>query len=133
MKTKVTNLILAAAACTNGDNNAAVDNNAPVAARITAGMADGVKDITPCQLSATPTGFHGSYDAIILPDNYDDNALKVDFTLGNGETYIWNVAKIEFAPGHEYIYKVTITRTGVTAEGTIAPWQEEPKGEVKAE
>lgn len=91
-----------------------------------------VKDITPRQLATPTDGFHGTYDAIILPGTYADNKLTVDFTLA-GETYTWNVDGITFNPGHEYIYKVTITRTGVKAEGTIAPWQTIEKGGVTAE
>ncbi len=59
MKTKVTTLILAAAAllaaaaCTNDDNDVAVDNNAPVAARITAGMADAAA-ATPAAKAGQP-------------------------------------------------------------------------------
>lgn len=59
MKTKATTLILAAAAllaaaaCTNDDNDVAVDNNAPVAARITAGMADAAA-ATPAAKAGQP-------------------------------------------------------------------------------
>lgn len=78
-------------------------------------------DIAPRKLTAAPAGFHGTYDAIILPGSYADGVLKVEFTL-NGEPFIWDVEAVEFKPGHEYIYKVRITRTGVTATGTIASW-----------
>lgn len=94
------------------------------------GTPSEVKDITPRQLSAD--GFHGTYDAIILPGTYAGGVLTVDFTI-NGETYVWKVEAIEFEPGHEYIYKVRITRSGVTATGTITGWQTENKGDVTAE
>lgn len=97
-----------------------------------AGTPAEVKDITPRKLATPTDGFHGTYDAIVLPAPYDAGDLTVDFKLG-GETFTWNVDGITFKPGHEYIYKVKITRTGVTAEGTIAPWTQEDKGPVTAE
>ena len=90
-------------------------------------------DIAPRKLNAAPAGFHGTYDAIILPGSYADGVLKVEFTL-NGEPFIWDVGAITFEPGHEYIYKVKITRTGVTATGTIESWKPvEKNDEVTAE
>lgn len=90
-----------------------------------------IADIAPRRLSAT-AGYHGTYDAVILPGAYADNALKVEFTI-DGETFVWDVEAVEFEPGHEYIYKVKITRTGVTATGTITPWTPVDKDEVTAE
>lgn len=87
-------------------------------------------DIAPRKL-ATAT-FHGTYDAIILPGAYVADALTVEFTL-NGEPFVWNVEAMEFKPGHEYIYKVRITRTGVSATGTITQWSSVEKDEVTAE
>ena len=90
-------------------------------------------DIAPRKLAVAPAGFHGTYDAIILPGSYNNGVLTVEFTL-NGEPFIWDVEAIEFEPGHEYIYKVRITRSGVTATGTITPWTPvENKDEVTAE
>lgn len=91
-----------------------------------------VADIAPRRLSDATVGYHGTYDAIILPAAYADNALKVEFTI-NGETFVWDVEAVEFKPGHEYIYKVKITRTGVTATGTITPWTPVDKDEVTAD
>lgn len=79
-------------------------------------------EIAPRKLLDANAGFHGTYDAIILPGSYADGVLKVEFTL-NGEPFIWDVEAVEFKPGHEYIYKVRITRTGVTATGTITDWK----------
>lgn len=46
---------------------------------------------------------------------------------------IGSKATMEFKPGHEYIYKVKITRTGVSATGTITQWSSVEKDEVTAE
>lgn len=78
-------------------------------------------DITARKLSIAPADYDGAYDAIILPAEYGDGVLSVDFEI-NGETFTWNVGAITFEPGNEYIYKVKITRTGVTAEGSITSW-----------
>lgn len=90
-------------------------------------------DISPRKLAITPTGYHGTYDAIILPGLYETGKLTVDFDI-NGEIFTWDVGRIEFNPGHEYIYKVKIIRTGVTSTGTITAWAPvEIQDEVTAE
>lgn len=77
--------------------------------------------ITARRPAATTAGSDDTFDAIILPATYPADALQVDFNL-SGETFTWDVKAVTFQPGHEYIYEVIITRTGVTATGTIAPW-----------
>lgn len=97
------------------------------------GAASGTPaDIAPRKLSAAPAGFHGAYDAIVLPAAYAAGNLAVDFTI-YGEDFTWNVDPVTFLPGYEYIYEVTITRTKVTATGTIKPWNPVNKGPVTAE
>lgn len=78
-------------------------------------------DITARKLSDVPAGFHGACDAIILPGAYADGVLTVDFTI-NGETYTWKVGEIKFESGSNHVYEVLITRTEVTATGTITDW-----------
>lgn len=94
---------------------------------------DNKQDITPRKL-ATPTyGFAATYDAIILPGSYAANKLSVTFEI-SGEPFIWKIVEaIEFEPGKEYIYEVIIKRTGVSATGTITPWDTVDKGQVNAE
>ena len=73
--------------------------------------------------ATTPTaGALATFDAIIIPANYAANQLTVTFTISD-ETYTWDVDPIEFESGKEYIYQVILTRTGVTATGTIIPWE----------
>lgn len=79
-------------------------------------------DITPRKLATPTDGFDATYDAIILPGNYGPGNLSVTFKI-NGEDFIWQVGAIEFESGKEYIYKVIIKRTGVSATGTITPWK----------
>ena len=73
--------------------------------------------------AATATGYLASYDAIIVPDSYTAaDAVAVVFTTASGDSYVWNVGAMTFAPGNDYIFTVTLTRTGVQVEGTIIPW-----------
>lgn len=81
---------------------------------------DNKQDITPRKLAPTD-GFAATYDAVILPGSYGANELSVTFEI-SGEDFIWQVDAIEFEPGKEYIYEVIIRRTGVSATGTITPW-----------
>jgi hypothetical protein len=88
--------------------------------------------ITP-RVITTASGFNASYDAIILPYVYSSNGdVTVDFTVG-GETFTWEVDATTFAPGNEYTYAVTLTRTGVAVTGTINPWMPNDRGGVTAE
>ena len=88
--------------------------------------------ITPRKLAAPVATYAATYDAIILPATYAADVVSVDFGIGN-ETFTWDVKATTFKPGTEYIYEVTIRRTGVTAEGTITPWEPINKGGVIAE
>lgn len=82
--------------------------------------------ITPRKI-ATEATFDASYDAIIMPGTYGADDVKVTFTV-NGETFTWKVPATTFAPGTEYIYEITVTRTGVKFTGTIRPWNQVPGG-----
>lgn len=77
--------------------------------------------ITPRKLAIPNYSFDATYDAIILPGSYTTNELSVRFEI-SGEPFIWKVGAIEFESGKEYIYEVTIKRTGVSASGTIKAW-----------
>ena len=88
--------------------------------------------ITPRKLAAPVATYAATYDAIILPATYAADVVSVDFGIGN-ETFTWDAKATTFKPGTEYIYEVTIRRTGVTAEGTITPWEPINKGGVIAE
>ncbi len=93
--------------------------------------ADTDTDITPRTVTA------GSiYDAIIMPGDYAAGAVKVVFTVG-GEAFTWTLTgpQAAFAAGNEYTYAVKLSRTGVTASGTITAWNTEnnDRGGVTAE
>lgn len=72
------------------------------------------------------------YDAIIMPGSYAAGMITVEFTTGT-ETFTWNVGAETFDGGNEYIYAVTLTRTGVKFTGTIKPWTTIDRGTGTAE
>ena len=83
--------------------------------------ANTIADITPRTVTA------GSiYDAIIMPGDYAAGAVKVVFTVA-GENFTWTLtaSQAAFDAGNEYTYAVKLSRTGVTATGTITAWNTE--------
>ena len=82
--------------------------------------------------AATATGYAGTYDAIIVPDTSAAGTVTGEFYV-NHETYVWKMDATTFASGNDYVYDVLITRTGVTATGSITPWTTETQGPVYAE
>lgn len=98
----------------------------------TLGTPDTQADITPNKLTRPVAAYDATYDAIILPGIYDTGDVSVEFNIG-GDTFTWSVEGIEFLPGTEYIYEVTILRTGILVEGTITEWNPVKKDPVTAE
>lgn len=92
------------------------------------------EDITPNKLPA-PTDavkYAATYNAIILPCTYPAATVTVQFVIAT-ETFTWDVGAMTFEAGKEYIYEVTITRTGIQVQGTIVNWDPVDKGGVTAE
>lgn len=67
-----------------------------------------------------------SAEAIVFPsENY--NNMTFTFTVsGHAEPYIWNLkdsqSASKFEEGKEYIYNITINRTGINVTASIMPW-----------
>lgn len=97
----------------------------------TIGMATTVTDIV-ARKSTTTSGYKGTFDAIIVPAKYAAKSVTVEFYV-NSEIYTWIMDATEFDSGNDYAYDVIITRTGVTATGTIIPWDIITEGTVWAE
>lgn len=87
---------------------------------------------TPAPITPRTITDGSQYDAIIMPGSYPDGAVTVSFTVGD-ETFTWDAGAIVFEGGNESVYEVTITRTGVSATGTIKPWETVNKGGVTAD
>ena len=89
----------------------------------TLGTAGTEANITPRKLAQVPQGgaYSVSYDAIIMPGSYAAGKVQVVFTIGTDD-FTWTADAVEFLGGNEYIYDVTITRTGVTMTGNIQAW-----------
>ncbi|MDL2248039.1 fimbrillin family protein [Bacteroides sp. OttesenSCG-928-J23] len=100
----------------------------------TLGTAGTVTNITPRKLNTVSQGanYAVAYDAIIMPGTYAANDVSVVFTIGSDE-FTWESDAVTFTGGNEYIYDVTITRTGVSMTGTILAWTTITKGSVTAD
>lgn len=109
---------------------------------------DGMKTTTTMDLSDGTVGAASSvatidprmvvegqkYEAVIVPSAYGTDELEVIFTLGERqEEFIWTPDATTFESGKEYKYQVILSRTGVTATGTIKPWTTVDRGEVTAD
>lgn len=95
--------------------------------------------ITPVDITPRMIPNSDSYDAIIMPAAATAalGDFSVDFIINpttNPETFTWKMpAGTNFVGGNEYTYDVTLSRTGVTATGTINAWTGNPRPPVTAE
>ena len=95
------------------------------------GTATTVTDIV-ARKAQTTSGYDGTFDAIVVPAKYAAKSVTVEFYV-NSEVYTWIMDATEFDSGNDYAYDVVITRTGVTATGTIIPWDIITEGTVWAQ
>lgn len=118
-----------------------------------ADMAVTIKDIYIYALVETKTGYTGvddnnpaigniiprtwdtpaddcfaTYDALIPPATYTDGKVTVEFKIGS-DVYTWRIPAVTFESGQNYIYPLTIRKTGIDA-GTpiITDWQTNDNG-----
>lgn len=79
---------------------------------------------TPADITPQTVTDGGQYEAIILPRKVAAQGdVTVEFALSNNETFVWKPeAGKEFESGKIHEWTITLTRTGVTATGTIKPW-----------
>jgi hypothetical protein len=86
------------------------------------GAGSAPADIVP-KTTTVPTALvNGVFEAILLPEA--TGSAKVEFTLPDGNVYIWDLAAAiaAFQKGSKYEYEITINKTGVTVTGNIEPW-----------
>lgn len=91
--------------------------------------SSGIKsNIIPRTWDTPADGCFATYDALIPPATYADDEVTVEFRLGS-DIYTWSVPAVTFASGQNYIYPLTIRKTGIDA-GTpiIADWQTNDHG-----
>lgn len=81
-------------------------------------------DIIPHTWDTPATGFDATYDALIAPAAYTtDGEVTVEFKIGS-DVYTWSVPAVTFESGQNYIYPLTIRKTGIDAgTPTITDWQ----------
>ena len=94
-----------------------VDNNNPT-----------IGNIIPRTWDTPAEGCFATYDALIPPATYTDGEVTVEFKIGS-DIYKWSVPSVTFESGKNYIYPLTIRKTGIDA-GTpiIADWQTNDHG-----
>ncbi|GEM_PF-335489 len=88
--------------------------------------------VIPRKQAAPEPGFGAVYDAIVLPATYAANMITVDFIISGGDKFTWKVPASIFQGGNEYIYEITLNRTGVHFTSTIVPWNMIDRGQMEA-
>lgn len=88
----------------------------------------GIGNIIPRAWDTPADGCFATYDALIPPATYTDDEVTVEFKIGS-DIYTWRVPAVTFESGQNYIYPLTIRKTGIDA-GTpiIADWQTNDHG-----
>lgn len=94
-----------------------VDNNNPA-----------IGNIIPRTWDTPADDCFATYDALIPPATYTDGEVTVEFKIGS-DVYTWRVPAVTFESGQNYIYPLTIRKTGIDA-GTpiITDWQTNDHG-----
>ena len=87
-----------------------------------------IGNIIPRTWDTPAEGCFATYDALIPPATYTDGEVTVEFKIGS-DIYKWSVPSVTFESGKNYIYPLTIRKTGIDA-GTpiIADWQTNDHG-----
>lgn len=105
--------------------------------RVVVATGSPTEDVHPYKANVTPAGANAVFSVIFSPRNEKD--IPVQFTLG-GKTYTVNLTPkdiydsthpIPWQPGGNYVYPVTIKRTGIEVadKPEIKPWDgEDNKG-----
>ena len=92
------------------------------------GYKPSINNIIPRAWDTPADGCFATYDALIPPSTYADGEVTVEFRLGS-DIYTWRVPSVTFASGQNYVYPLTIRKTGIDA-GTpaIVDWQTNDHG-----
>ena len=93
--------------------------------------------ITPSKLATpntTPDKVAVSFEAFILPQSVNDSGTSkyalLTITI-DGNTYDATIdAKKTFEGGYEYIYNISLTKTGISFKATVAPWKPGTGGDI---
>ena len=89
-----------------------------------------LKTITSEKMATAANGYTVSFESIVLPIANPSTA-KIVFDLNNGDTgnginsdlFTWNFNTEELQGGFEYVYNVTIKRSGIVVEAEIKEWE----------
>lgn len=65
-------------------------------------------------------------EGIVMPSN-DYDGMQFEFRIEGHEPYVWELSQSmnahKFEPGKEYIYRITIHKTGIAVTSTIKDWE----------
>ena len=101
--------------------------------------SDNETTITPLVITAKG-GYVVSSDAIIIP-TANPSSAKIVFNLNNGDDteeinsdiFTWTFKEKALENGYEYVYDVTVKRSGIVVEATINDWTPGESQEIDAE
>jgi hypothetical protein len=99
-----------------------------------------VKTITPLKMSSAVSGYTVSFESIIIPVT-DPSAARIVFDLKNGDEgqqinsdlFTWKFSTEELNSGFEYIYNVTVKRSGIIVDAIIKEWEDGGYKDIDAE
>ena len=103
--------------------------------------ADEPETIISLNKDAAADGYTVSYESIVIPVK-NPSAAKIIFDLNNEDTgngtssdlFLWKFPNdVELQSGFEYIYNVTINRSGIVVEATINEWKDGGFDDINAE
>ena len=109
---------------------------------VTGGLSglNDVKIITPLKMTTAESGYTVSFESIIIPVD-DPSSTRIVFDLKNGDEgqqinsdlFTWKFSTEELKSGFEYIYNVTVKRSGIIVDAIIKEWEDGGHKDIDAE
>ena len=94
--------------------------------------------ITPLKITTAEKDYTVSFESIVIPVANPSDA-KIVFDLNNGgdginsDLFVWKFNTNELESGFEYIYNVTVKRSGIIVEAIIKEWENGGEKNIYAE
>ena len=101
---------------------------------------DAPETITLLKKGTAVVNYTASYESIVIPVA-DPSTTKIVFDLNNGipgegkdsDLFTWTFTNDELKSGYEYVFNVTINRSGIVVEAVINEWLSGGSDDVDAE
>ena len=99
-----------------------------------------VQNITPLKMTTATGGYTLSFESIVIPVT-DPSSAKIVFDLKNGDEdlqvnsdlFSWKFSTEELKSGFEYIYNVTVKRSGIIVDAIVKEWEDGGNKDIDAE